>query len=199
MAKKYTFSILLALLLTSCGGGGGGGGGGADAAPPLPMITINSTSLSVLIGSTVTISWSVTNASSCTATGAWSGTKSLSGTEDAIINTPGNNTFTLTCQGSGGGNSKSVVVEGYRNTDGVVVDGYISSAEVFVDEDEDWMADTNESSTTSDNNGKFTIKYADGYLVSLGQSFNHSQINRSYGFQSGYSGNLGGCFYGNPS
>mgnify|MGYP001164877303 FL=1 len=168
MAKKYTFSILLALLLTSCGGGGGGGGGGADTAPPLPMITINSTSLSVLIGSTVTISWSVTNASSCTATGAWSGTKSLSGTEDAIINTPGNNTFTLTCQGSGGGNSKSVVVEGYRNTDGVVVDGYISSAEVFVDEDEDWMADSNESSTTSDNNGKFTIKYADGYLVSLG-------------------------------
>jgi len=35
--------------------------------------------------------------------------------------------------------SASVTVEGYRETDGVVVDGYISGAEVFIDEDDDWV------------------------------------------------------------
>jgi serralysin len=49
----------------------------------------------------------------------------------------------------------------------VVVDGYISGAEVFIDEDDDWALDSNENSTTSDNNGKFTIKYANGNLVSF--------------------------------
>ena len=154
---------LFTLLLTSCGGGGGGGG-----LTPLPLITINSTSLSSIIGSTVTISWDVSNASSCYASDTWSGAKSLSGNEEIVINNVGNNTFTLTCEGSGGSNSKSVIVEGYRNTDGVVVDGYISNANIFIDEDENWIADVNESSTTSDNDGKFTIKYANGYLVSIG-------------------------------
>ena len=54
------------------------------------------------------------------------------------------------------------------NADGVVVDGYISGASVFIDEDGDWIADSNETQTTSDNDGKFTIKYANGSLVSIG-------------------------------
>ena len=48
------------------------------------------------------------------------------------------------------------------------VDGYISGADVFIDENDNWTADATENSTTSDNDGKFTIKYADGYLVSIG-------------------------------
>ena len=84
------------------------------------------------------------------------------------ISTAGNNSFTLSCTGAGGSGSASVTVEGYRNTDGVVVDGYISGAEVCIDEDESWTCDSSESSTTSDNDGKFTIKYANGNLVSIG-------------------------------
>ena len=64
--------------------------------------------------------------------------------------------------------SASVTVEGYRETDGVVVDGYISGAEVCIDEDESWTCDASENSTTSDNEGKFTIRYANGNLVSIG-------------------------------
>jgi len=60
------------------------------------------------------------------------------------------------------------MVEGYRETDGVVVDGYISGAEVCIDEDESWTCDSNENTTTSDNEGKFTIRYANGNLVSIG-------------------------------
>ena len=50
----------------------------------------------------------------------------------------------------------------------VVVDGYIRDSEVFVDENSDWIADSSESSTTSDTDGKFTIKYSNGYLTSIG-------------------------------
>tara|TARA_B100001057_G_scaffold501024_1_gene619773 strand:- start:7535 stop:12331 length:4797 start_codon:yes stop_codon:yes gene_type:complete len=74
----------------------------------------------------------------------------------------------MTCSSEDASGSSSVSIEGYRNTDGVVVDGYISGADVFIDEDEDWIADSTESSTTSDNDGKFTIRYSNGYLVSIG-------------------------------
>ena len=85
-----------------------------------------------------------------------------SGSEAVTITTAGNNSFSITCTGAGGSGSASVTVEGYRETDGVVVDGYISGAEVCIDEDDSWTCDASENSTTSDNEGKFTIRYANG-------------------------------------
>ena len=166
---KKLLLTLSAFIIVSCGGGGGGGGG-APAAPVTPAASVNLSAdpTSVLLTNTTTLAWSTSNATSCSASGAWSGTKATSGTEAVTISTAGNNSFTLSCSGDGGSGSASVTVEGYRNTDGVVVDGYISGAEVFIDEDDDWVADSNESSTTSDNDGKFTIKYANGNLVSIG-------------------------------
>ena len=98
----------------------------------------------------------------------WTTQTGSSGSEAVTISTAGNNSFSISCTGAGGSRSASVTVEGYRNTDGVVVDGYISGAEVCIDEDESWTCDSNEISTTSDNDGKFTIKYANGNLVSIG-------------------------------
>ena len=167
MYKNKTFlSILITLLVSACGSGGGG----EAPAPvtPAPTVSISADPLTVLLTNASTITWSSTNATSCSASGSWSGTKTISGSEAVTILTSGSNVFTLSCSGAGGSGNASVTVEGYRNTDGVVVDGYISGAEVFIDEDEDWVADSNESSTTSDNDGKFTIKYANGNLVSIG-------------------------------
>ena len=48
------------------------------------------------------------------------------------------------------------------------MDGYISGADVFIDENANFIADASENATTSDNDGKFTIKYANGSLVSIG-------------------------------
>ena len=159
--------IFITFIITSCGGGGGGGEAAAPATPA-PTVSISANPLTVLLTNTSTITWSSTNATSCSASGSWSGSKAISGSEAVTISTTGNNTYTLSCSGAGGSGNASVTVEGYRNTDGVVVDGYISGAEVFIDEDEDWISDSNESSTTSDNDGKFTIKYANGNLVSIG-------------------------------
>ena len=164
MTKLYTSFILV--FIASCGGGGGGGN--TTPVTPAPLVSIAADPLTVLLTNTSTITWSSTNATSCSASGSWSGSKAISGSEVVTISTTGNNTYALSCTGAGGSGSASVSVEGYRNTDGVVVDGYISGAEVFIDEDDDWVADSNESSTTSDNDGKFTIKYANGNLVSIG-------------------------------
>jgi hypothetical protein len=52
--------------------------------------------------------WSVANATSCTASGAWSGPKPLMGT---LVLTPSvTSTYTLTCTGSGGISTASVTI-----------------------------------------------------------------------------------------
>ncbi|MDC1241702.1 cadherin domain-containing protein [Gammaproteobacteria bacterium] len=167
MNKKLlpiTFSILF---IVSCGGGGGGGGGTPTTpTTPAPTVNLSAEPTSVLLENTSTLTWSSTNATSCSA--SWTTQTSTSGSEAVTISTVGNNSFSISCTGAGGTRSASVTVEGYRETDGVVVDGYISGAEVCIDEDESWTCDASENSTTSDNEGKFTIRYANGNLVSIG-------------------------------
>lgn len=159
--------LTVSLFIASCGGGGGGGSA-VSSSGVVPTVSLSSSSSSVLVTGTSNFTWSSTNATSCTASGAWSGTKSTSGSEEVTISTAGDNTFTINCTGAGGSKSTSVTVEGYRNTAGVVVDGYMIGAEVFIDEDDDWVADSIESSTTSDSDGKFTIKHTIGNLISIG-------------------------------
>ena len=171
MLKNLLLYITVStFILASCGGGGGGGGSTPTTpiTPTTPALTVNLSAepTSVLVENTSTLTWSSTNATSCSA--SWTSQTGTSGSETETITTAGNNSFSISCTGDGGSRSASVTVEGYRNTDGVVVDGYISGAEVFIDEDEDWLLDSNENSTTSDNDGKFTIKYANGNLVSIG-------------------------------
>jgi len=165
LGLKNTFLFLSTFIIVSCGGGGGGGGSPTPALL-FPSITFSTSSSSVLIDGTTTLTWSSTNSSSCSA--SWTSQTSTSGTETITISNAGNNTFSISCIGEGGSSNKSLTVEGYRNTTGVIVDGYVTGANVFIDEDENWTLDASESSTTSDNEGKFTIKYTNGYLVSLG-------------------------------
>ena len=119
------------------------------------------------------MTWSSTNSSSCSA--SWTSSTATSGSAEVNVTSPGNNTYSISCSGEGGSQSASVIVEGYRNTNGVVVDGYISGADVFIDENDNWIADSNENRTTSDNDGKFTIRYSNGSLVSIGGTDKDSQ------------------------
>ena len=162
------------VVLISCGGGGGGGGGEPSTPSPQPVVSLSADQTSVLVDSSTNLSWSSTNANSCSA--SWTSQTTTSGTASVTISTVGNNNFSITCSGAGGNGSASISIEGYRNTDGVVVDGYISGAEVCIDEDNSWTCDSDESSTTSDNDGKFTIKYANGNLVSIGGTDLDSQV-----------------------
>ena len=155
------FVLPAVLLIASCGGGGGGG------STPAP---VNSLSLSVdvtevLVGSTVTLTWASTVSScSASASGSWSGAKASSGSETITVSTAGVNTFALTC----GGANSSTSVTGFRNANGVVVDGYLSDATVFIDSNSNFQIDGSEASTTSSSAGAFSLRHANGMLVSLG-------------------------------
>ena len=154
------FVLPAVLLIASCGGGGGG-------STPAP---VNSLSLSVdvtevLVGSTVTLTWASTVSScSASASGSWSGAKASSGSETITVSTAGVNTFALTC----GGANSSTSVTGFRNANGVVVDGYLSDATVFIDSNSNFQIDGSEASTTSSSAGAFSLRHANGMLVSLG-------------------------------
>lgn len=80
------------------------------ASPPTVDVRANGlNSLSITTGLSATLSWSTTNASSCTASGAWSGSKAVTGAQSTgpITATV---TYGLTCTGPGGSASDSVTI-----------------------------------------------------------------------------------------
>jgi len=172
---KNSHVFICLLIIVSCGGGGGGGNP-APPTPPLvaPTVNLSANPVSVELNNAATLSWSSTNATTCSA--LWTSSTETSGSEDVIISAAGNNTFNITCTGTGGSRSAAVEVEGYRSMNGVSVDGYISGAEICIDENENWLCDSGENSATSDNNGEFNIKYADGNLLSIGGTDLDTQI-----------------------
>jgi hypothetical protein len=74
-----------------------------------PTVSLTATPSSLTSGSASTLSWSSTNATACTASGGWSGSKATSGTQSTGALTA-NASYTLTCSGSGGSASKSATV-----------------------------------------------------------------------------------------
>lgn len=90
------------LLVSACGGGGGGGGGTAT-------VDLSVSSESVAPGATITLTWSSSNATSCAASGAWSGVKATSGSETVQVST-GSASFALVCTGERGSATTSRTV-----------------------------------------------------------------------------------------
>lgn len=75
---------------------------------PLPTLTLSANPTTILAGQASTLTWSSTNATSCTASGGWSGTRATSGTE--VVTPTLMTSYLLTCQGSGGSILKFVTV-----------------------------------------------------------------------------------------
>ena len=109
--KKLSLYILTSTFILASCGGGGGGGGSAPVAPsnPAPVINLSISSSSVVTGTEVTLTWSSSNASSCTANGAWSGSKDTSGNEAIVVIESGSLSFGLTCTGTSS-SSKTVTL-----------------------------------------------------------------------------------------
>lgn len=76
---------------------------------------------SLPLGSSVTVTWSSSNATSCTASGDWSGAKALSGSELISGLAAGLRTFTISCTGPGGAGvgSDAVTVASFACGNGV--------------------------------------------------------------------------------
>src|SRR5512135_2913473 len=65
------------LAVAACGGGGGHGGMGGNRA----SVTLTANPTTITLGQSSSLTWSSNAGTSCTASGAWSGTRSNSGTE----------------------------------------------------------------------------------------------------------------------
>jgi chitodextrinase len=78
-------------------------------APPVPTVAISAAPSSVASGGSSTLSWSSTNAASCTASGDWSGVEPTSGSQ-VTSGLTAQSTYTLTCNGAGGQAAASTTV-----------------------------------------------------------------------------------------
>jgi Beta-propeller repeat len=74
---------------------------GGAVSPP-PTVTISAAPTTITVGQSSTLTWSSTNATSCSASGAWSGAQATSGTVGETPTATGSSTYTLTCNGAGG-------------------------------------------------------------------------------------------------
>lgn len=83
---------------------------GGSTPPPVPTLTFSATPSSVTAGHAATLSWSAQNAASCSASGAWSGSRAVSGSESTGSLTS-SRTYTLTCVGPGGTAQRSLTVD----------------------------------------------------------------------------------------
>lgn len=81
----------------------------AAATSASPTVTLRASPWSVLSGHSSTLTWSSTNATSCAASGDWSGTLATSGSRSTGALTAAT-TFTVTCKGAGGTASRTETI-----------------------------------------------------------------------------------------
>ena len=86
--KKFIL-VSVSIILVSCDGG---------LSSLFPKLLMSSSSLSAKVGTSVNIEWIGENIRNCNASGAWSGDKNLSGSENIIIEKAGSNQFSISCQ-----------------------------------------------------------------------------------------------------
>lgn len=83
---------------------------------PLPEINFTNVPSIVVLGTSANLSWDVKYANSCNASNSWIGDKGINGTEvTPVFNSQGVYTYTLTCSGPGGINSKNLDINVINN------------------------------------------------------------------------------------
>ena len=74
--NKSLIVITVTLFIGSCGGGGG-----TSSVAVMPSLSLESSDTEKLVDESITLTWTSSNATSCSASGAWSGTKDSRGPE----------------------------------------------------------------------------------------------------------------------
>jgi hypothetical protein len=100
--------------------GDGGSSSSSVVVSVMPTISLTASQTSVPSNGSTTLTWSSTNATSCEASGDWSGSKPTSGilTIDSII---ADNVFNLSCSGAGGTANYSLNVSVIVNNNGTAL------------------------------------------------------------------------------
>jgi len=100
--KKLMLSTALSLvvLLTACGSGSNSGNSG-NGSSSVPNVSISASPSAITQSQSTTLTWSTQDATLCTASGAWSGSKQTNGSASVTPLSSGTVTYTLTCSGNG--------------------------------------------------------------------------------------------------
>lgn len=95
MQIRKVWPGVAAMSLMACGGGS------ASDPAPSPTAVLSASPATVASGAAAVLTWTATNATACTASGGWSGSKPTSGSQstDGLTTT---GTYSLTCTGAGG-------------------------------------------------------------------------------------------------
>jgi len=116
MNENHRYLIILLTALVGCGGGSGGSSDPVNDTLTLITVSLSASINEAEVSSPVTLTWSSSNAQTCSATGDWSGTRAVSGSEEVIINKVGSNAFALNCSANNAtAGSASVQVTGVVN------------------------------------------------------------------------------------
>ena len=107
---RFIVLIMLgASALTGCGGGSSPSPSLPPPSPPaLPTASLDASSTTIDAGGSTTLTWSSTHATSCAASGSWSGTLAASGSRSTGA-LGDDATFVLTCTGAGGTSKPATV------------------------------------------------------------------------------------------
>ena len=91
-AGSYSYTV-------TCSGAGGSAASSATLTVnvPTPVVSIAVSPSSISTDHTATLTWSASNASSCAASGAWSGPRTVTGSITVGQPTPGSYPYTLSC------------------------------------------------------------------------------------------------------
>ncbi len=90
--------------------------------PILPTVTISAEPATITLGQSLALTWSSTDATSCNASGDWSGNKPTSGRETVMPNSAGNKNYVLTCfnpDGSASDTARATVLNPVPATTGI--------------------------------------------------------------------------------
>ena len=141
-----------------------------SSVPPI-SVQLNASLQDVELDSSTTLTWTSSNASQCTASGEWSGAKSLSGSEEVVVEKVGANFYNLNCNV---GDSRpqlasaQVTVNATSYLRGTCVDGYIRGSTAFLDTNNNFVHDDLEPDSVTDNDGAFKYVNSGGLAVCSG-------------------------------
>ena len=104
-AGSYSYTV-------TCSGAGGSTANSATLTvnEPTPVVSIAVSPSSISTNHSATLTWSASNASSCAASGAWSGLQTVTGSTTVGQPTPGTYTYTLSCSNDSQSASNSAVL-----------------------------------------------------------------------------------------
>jgi len=107
---RLLLGLLLAGGLAACDSNTNPDPDDGPAPPAAPTVTLGATPNAIALGAATTLTWSSTDATACTASGAWTGNRAATGSEASTPTAIGPAAYTLTCTGPGGSGAATTTV-----------------------------------------------------------------------------------------